>query len=102
VLLLLFILLNFQVQDVLIVAGPRQHSKSCFRSPSGPMTKFLFVARPFVCLEMGPLRRGEERRGEGEEAFVFLSRPHICCNILYGAAHHQDMRYTSLEENLGS
>jgi hypothetical protein len=47
----------------------------CHWAPSGPMTKFLFVSRPFMCLEIGsPLRR--------EEGFVFLSRRHICCTVV--------------------
>jgi hypothetical protein len=41
----------------------------------GPMTKFMFVQRSFMCLELGsPLRR--------EEGFVFLSRRHICCTVI--------------------
>jgi hypothetical protein len=31
-----------------IAAGPRQHSRSWFRAPSGPMTEFIFVPRQFT------------------------------------------------------
>jgi hypothetical protein len=40
-------------------AGPRQHSSSRFREPSGPMTIFRSVY-VCTCFEMEPPLRGEE------------------------------------------
>jgi hypothetical protein len=36
-----------------ITADPRQHSRYWFRSTSEHMTKYMFILRPFMCLEMG-------------------------------------------------
>jgi hypothetical protein len=41
--------------------GPRQHSRTCFRAPSGPMTIFLFFPTYSRVLKLGLLF--DERRG---------------------------------------
>jgi hypothetical protein len=46
------------VRVQLIAGGPHQHSRSSFRGLLRPMTKCLFLLRPFICLEMGPPTRG--------------------------------------------
>jgi hypothetical protein len=52
-----------------------------FWASSGPMTKFLFIPRPFICLEVWPLLRQEK-------GFDFLSRRHICCTVVSHECTH--------------
>jgi hypothetical protein len=55
------------------------------------MTKFLFVPRPFTCLEMGPLLRREV-------GLVFLRRRHMYCTVIQHKSESEllyDWRFTA-------
>jgi hypothetical protein len=55
-LFILMILYDFCSAIQHIAAGTRQHSRSWYQAPSGPMTIFLFFP-DFACFEMGLLFR---------------------------------------------